>query len=126
MKIIQESSPPQSVEQRLEEIRGKTPRRSPNVRVLAGYAQHTSCNLATLGFITGTDFDRLLRGTPDQMPFGQSPFAISRGLSFEKRLRDNNYAAILDLFRLLPGFPKSGARVVNLREGYARDKTGMP
>src|SRR5207249_2710689 len=67
------------VEQRLAAIRGVAPRRSPNVRVLAGYAQHTNCNLATLGFAAGVNFDRLLVKTRFQMPFGQSPFAIGRG-----------------------------------------------
>jgi hypothetical protein len=114
------------VEQRLAAIRGGAPSRSPNVRVLAGYAQHISCNLATLGFAAGVNFDRLLAKTRFQVLFGQSPFAIGRGLAFEKLLRADDYAAARDLFRALPGFPASGARVVNLREGYPRDGTAMP
>jgi hypothetical protein len=114
------------VEQRLAAIRGAAPRRSPNVRALAGYAQHINCNLATLGFAAGVSFDRLLVKTRFQMPFGQSPFAIGRGLAFEKLLRANDYAAIRELFRGLPGFPASGARIVNVREGYPKDGTAMP
>jgi hypothetical protein len=115
-----------NLERRLEEIRGQVPRRSPNVRVLAGYAQHTNCKLATLGFATGVNFDRLLAKTRFQMPFGQSPFAIGRGFAFEKLLRTNDYAAIRELFRALPGFPASSALVVNLRDGYPKNSTGMP
>src|SRR5262249_51970329 len=114
------------LERRLEEIRGGAPRRSPTVRALAAYAQHAGCNLATLGFAAGVNFDRLLAGTRLQAPFGQSPFAIGRGLAFEKLLRADDYAATRELFRALPGSPARGARVANLRTGYPKDGTAMP
>jgi hypothetical protein len=117
---------PASLQRRLADILGQAPRRSPNVRVLAGYAQHVACNLATLGFAAGANFDRLLAGTRFQAPFGQSPFALGRGIAFEKRLRADDYAALRELFRDLPGFPRSDARLVNLREGYPKDSTAMP
>jgi hypothetical protein len=78
-----------------------------------------------LGFSASVNFDRLLAGTRFQAPFGQSPFAIGRGLAFEKLLRADNYAAVRTLFCALHGFPASGARVVNLREGYPKDCTAM-
>jgi hypothetical protein len=112
-------------QEHLDAIRGNAPRRSPNVRVLAGYAQHMNCGLANLGFAAGVNFDRLLAKTRFQSPFGQSPFAIGRGLAFEKLLRANDYAAIRQLFGALPGFPGSGARIVNLRNGYPKDRAGM-
>jgi hypothetical protein len=115
-----------TVERRLEEVRGTAPRRSPTVRALAAYAQHTACNLATLGFTAGVDFDRLLVGTPFQAPFGQSPFAIQRGLAFEKMLRANDYALTLALLRGLLALPASGARVANLRQGYPTRPDRMP
>src|SRR5438132_6335234 len=124
MAISAPSLPP-SLERRLADILGVAPRRSPSVRVLAGYAQHVDCNLASLGFAAGADFDRLLVKTRHQMPFGQSPFAIGRGLGFEKILRANDYSATRELFRALPGFPDAGARIVNLRNGYPKDSTGM-
>jgi hypothetical protein len=99
----------------LERIRGGAPPRSPTVRALAAYARHTDCPLATLGFVAGVDFDRLLRGTHYQAPFGQSPFAIARGRKFEERLRADGYAALLALLGERAGFPASGARVENLR-----------
>jgi hypothetical protein len=115
----------EALEHRLDEIRGGAPRRSPTVRVLAGYAQHLGCSLATLGFTAGVNFDRLLAGTSYQAPFGQSPFALARGNAFENLLRADDYATTRELFRALPGFPASGARVVNLRRGYPKDSTGM-
>jgi hypothetical protein len=114
------------LDRRLEQLRGAAPRRSPTVRVLAAYAQHTDCRLAALGFAAGVNFDRLLVGTRYQMPFGQSPFAIGRGLSFEKMLRDNNYAATLDLLRPVLSLPSSGVRFANLRQGYLSGPNRMP
>jgi hypothetical protein len=115
-----------SLDRRLEQIRGGAQRRSPTVRVLAAYAQHTDCRLATLGFAAGVNFDRLLVGTRFQMPFGQSPFAIGRGLAFEKMLRHDNYAATLGLLRPVLALPPAGVRIVNLREGYTAGPDRMP
>lgn len=105
-------------ERRLDEIRGAGPRRVPGVRVLAAFAQNTNCRVATLGFAAGVDFDRLLAGTRYRAPFGQSPFAIGRGLAFEKRLREDGHAAALELLCGPLGLPPGAARVVNLREGF--------
>src|SRR4051812_17277493 len=94
----QRSGPhPSPAERRLEKIRGGAGRRSPTVRVLADFAQHTDCNLAALAFAASVDFDRLLVGTRFQMPFGQSPFAFRRGLAFEKLLREDDYSATVGL-----------------------------
>jgi hypothetical protein len=103
---------------RLEEIRGTAPWRSPSVRNLAAFSQNTDCKLAQLGFATGVDFDRILKGTRYQASFGQSPFAIQRGLAFERVLRDNNYARTIELLGALIGVDATSARVVNLREGF--------
>jgi hypothetical protein len=111
---------------RLDEIRGRAPRRSPNVRVLAAFAQNTDCRLATLGFAAGVDFDRLLVGTRFRAPFGQSPFAFQRGLAFEKMLRENNYALTLGLLRAPLGLPATGTKVINLREGFQSGPGRMP
>ena len=107
---------------RLDEIRGPAPRRSPNVRVLAAFAQHTDCRLATLGFTAGVDFDGLLARTRYQAPFGQSPFAIARGLSFERLLRERNYAATLELLRTVLSFPLADARIENLRDDMEKTR----
>jgi len=118
--------PSQDIEKRLDQIRGKAARHSPTVRALAGYAQHTQCNLATLGFAAGVNFDRILVKTRFQAPFGQSPFAIARGFAFENRLRADNYAATRELLRTLSGFPERDARIVNLRQGYPKNSTSLP
>jgi hypothetical protein len=96
------------------------------VRTLAAYAGRSSCRLATLGFSAGVDFDRLLDGTAYKMPFGLSPFAIARGLKFERALRADDYALTRSLLAELPGFPGDGTRFVNLRDGYPRDASALP
>src|SRR3954471_2596652 len=108
----------------LVRVRGRAPTRSPNVRVLAAYASHTNCNLATLGFSAGVDFDRLLRDTRFETPFGQSPFAFTRGNLFEAAFRQNDYAEAHRLLREV-GFRPEEGRTVNLREGFPCTKEGM-
>jgi hypothetical protein len=113
------------VETRLAAIRGGAPRRSPSVRVLASYSGHTDCNLATLGFAARVDFDRLLDGTRYQAPFGQSPFAFSRGLAFERMIQEHGYAATLNLLRTKMQFAVEDARIANLRNAYPKNAEGM-
>jgi len=113
------------VQERLKEIRGDAPRRSKNVRALAGFAEHSDCNLATLAFASDVDLDRLLLKTQFQAPFGQSPFAFRRGRTFEEILRSKNYAAAIDLFRKELGFPIGDVRIANLRDSFPKNKAGM-
>src|SRR5947209_8385037 len=95
----------QQMDQRLEALRGDAPLRPPTVRVLAAYSGHADCNLASLGFAAGVDYDKLLTGTHYAAPFGQSPFAFSRGLAFERLIAANGYGATLELLRTGMGFP---------------------
>lgn len=113
------------VQRHLEEIRGDAPRRSKNVRALAAYADHSDCNLATLAFASDVDLDRLLLKTQFEAPFGQSPFAFRRGLTFEQILRNRNYAAVIDILRKEMGFPVADVKIVNLRDGYPKTSVGM-
>jgi hypothetical protein len=101
------------------------PTRSPTIRVLAAFASNADCNLASLGFAAGVDFDRLLKGTSYEAPFGQSPFAFSRGLNFERSLREGGYGSVFALLRESMGFEIADARVVSLREGYPPNRHGM-
>ena len=102
------------LEQRLEQLRGNAPRRSPSVQALAAYASHADCRLASLAFAADINLDRLLRGTRFEAAYGQSPFAITRGLAFEERLRANDHALALQLLRGPLALP-TDARAVNLR-----------
>ena len=89
-----------SLERRLDGIRGKAPERSRTIRVLAAFAQHTDCNLARLEALPPVLISTDCSWAPNsRSPFGQSPFAYSRGLAFERILRDRNYALTLELSR---------------------------
>jgi hypothetical protein len=110
---------------RLDRIRGGASLRSPNVRVLAAFAGHTGCALASSGFAAGVDFDRLLKGTKYAPQTGQSPFAFARGNSFEAMLRKDEYAPTLKLLQEQMGFEKHDGSIVNLRVGYAPNAAGM-
>jgi hypothetical protein len=101
------------------------PTRQPTVRVLAAFAGHADCNLAALGFAAGVDFDQLLTGTEFEAPFGQSPFAFSRGRNFERSLREGGYGSVFELLRERMGFAVADARVMNLREGYPPNRHGL-
>lgn len=108
-----------------EAIRQGAPLRAPTVRALAAFANHTDCSLAVLGFGAGVDYDALLRGTPHEAPYGQSSFALARGTSFERRLKEHNYAPMLGLLREKLGFELGAVSVANLRDGYPRNYTGL-
>jgi hypothetical protein len=112
--------------ERLGEVRGGAPYRSPSVQALAAFAQNTDCRLATLGFAAGVDFDRLLAGTRFRPSFGQSPFAIQRGLAFENMLRENGHAGALAILREPLGLAPGVGTVVNLRQGFAPGPGKMP
>lgn len=101
------------------------PVRRPTVRALADFSGHADCNLASLMFAARVDPDRLLVGTADAVPFGQSPFAFGRGLGFERSLAERGYGAILDILRARMGFGIGDARIANLRDGYPTTVSGM-
>ncbi len=115
-----------ALERRLEEIRGEAPWRSPNVRVLAAYAQHTDCPLATVAFAARVDLDRLLVGTDFAPAFGQSPFAFQRGNKFEEGLRKNDYEPTFALLREALKDTLHSPRWVNLRQRHRKTRESLP
>jgi hypothetical protein len=59
------------------------------------------------------------------MPFGQSPFAIGRGVAFEALLRRYGHAELRRTLTDGLGIDFSRAGVENLREGYPPNRTGL-
>ena len=111
--------------ERLDALRGEAPRRSSNVRELARFAANSTCNLANVGFAARVDFDKLLRKTRFEAPFGQSPFAFRRGNRFEEMLRVDGHAPLLGLMGETLGYDVKGAKVANLRQGFPRNRAGF-
>lgn len=115
----------QDLNKRLNAIRGTRRRQTPNVRVLAAYANHTDCGIATLGMAAGVNFDLLLAGTQYESTFGQSPFAFARGTNFERQLQEDGHALLLALLRDHMGFDVQDARIENLRARHKHSRQGM-
>lgn len=110
---------------RLTALRGTAPRRSANVRELARFAANNACQLANVGFASRVDFDRLLRKTRFEAPFGQSPFAFRRGHRFEEMLRQDGHAPLLGLLGETFRWDVRGAKVENVRVGPDGRKGGL-
>lgn len=109
----------------LEVVRGSASRARPNVRRLAAFAKVHKCPTATLAFVAGVDTNRVFAGTAYEVPFGQSPFAIGRGIAFEKLLRDHGHAELRRVLTEGLGVDFSLAAVENLRQGFQPSRTGL-
>ncbi|MFJ5234594.1 hypothetical protein ACIQBJ_32430 [Kitasatospora sp. NPDC088391] len=99
-----QSSPPL---RRLSELRGPAPQRSLDARALAALAANPGCRRRALLDAAGVDKTALAQHLGRPAPFGQSPFAIRRGLQFESRLKQDGYAVLLEPLRRLLGVPEA-------------------
>ncbi len=109
----------------LARVRGRAPQIRANVRRLAAFANVHSCPTAAVAFAARIDTNRVLAGTSMDMPFGQSPFAIGRGVAFEALLRRHGYAELRRVLTEGLATDFSFAAVENLREGYPPNRTGL-
>jgi hypothetical protein len=109
----------------LDRIRGQSARQRPNVRRLAAFAAVHGCPTATVAFAAGVDSNRALAGTSLETPFGQSGFAIGRGIAFEKLLRRDDHAELRRVLTEGLGVDFSRARIESLREGYQPNWAGL-
>ncbi|GHF62594.1 hypothetical protein GCM10018790_45790 [Kitasatospora xanthocidica] len=94
--------------QRLAELRGPAPQRSLNARSLAALAANPGCHRRAVLDAAGVDKSALAARLGRPAPFGQSPFAIARGVIFESRLKADDYAALLEPLRHHLGVPADG------------------
>ncbi|MGW4896361.1 hypothetical protein ACWEQL_29530 [Kitasatospora sp. NPDC004240] len=100
---------PEPLAQRLAELRGPAPQRSLNARSLAALAANPGCHRRAVLDAAGVDKSALAGRLGRPAPFGQSPFAIARGVIFESRLKEDDYAALLEPLRRSLGLPADGA-----------------
>ncbi|MGW6914641.1 hypothetical protein ACWGB8_12600 [Kitasatospora sp. NPDC054939] len=100
---------PEPLAQRLAELRGPAPQRSLNARALAALAANPGCHRRAVLDAAGVDKTALAHRLGRPAPFGQSPFAIARGVIFEARLKEDGYAALLEPLRRRLGLPAEGA-----------------
>jgi len=95
------------------------------VRRLAAFANVHGCPTAAIAFAAGVDTNRAFAGTRHEMPFGQSPFAIGRGVAFENLLRQHGHAELRRVLTEGLGVDFALAPVENLRQGYQPNRTGL-
>lgn len=109
----------------LDRVRGRAPVIQANVRRLAAFANVHSCPTAAVAFAARVDTNRVLTGTSMEMPYGQSPFAIGRGVAFEALLRRYGHAELRRVLTDGLGTDFSFAAIENLREGYPPNRAGL-
>ncbi|MFC1429285.1 hypothetical protein ACEZDB_01240 [Streptacidiphilus sp. N1-3] len=93
------SEPPTRLERRLAGLRGDAPQRSLDARALAALAANPGCSRRAVLDAAGVDKAALATRLGNPAPFGQSPFAISRGIGFERRVKADGCTELLELLR---------------------------
>jgi hypothetical protein len=109
----------------LARVRGHAPEIRANVRRLAAFANVHSCPTAAVAFAARIDTNRVLAGTSMEMPYGQSPFAIGRGVAFEALLRRHGHAELRRVLTEGLDTDFSFAGIENLREGFPPNRAGL-
>ena len=105
MNHVETGAPRTPLEQRLATLRGGAPQRGLDARALAALAANPGCRRRAVLDAAGVDKAALATSLGRPAPFGQSPFAISRGLGFEKRVTADGCAELLQLLRQHLGLP---------------------
>ncbi len=109
----------------LDRVRGRAPSLQANVRRLAAFANVHSCPTSAVAFAARVDTNKVLAGTSMQVPFGQSPFAIGRGVAFEALLRRHGHAELRRVLTDGLDTDFSLAAIENLREGFPPNRAGL-
>ncbi|MGW2156453.1 hypothetical protein [Nonomuraea sp. NPDC001699] len=90
---------------RLDALRGTTPPKPHDARAIAALAANPGCARRALMDGAGVDKDAAARHLGFPAPFGQSPFAITRGNAFEALVKADGCAELLRLLREVLGLP---------------------
>lgn len=103
-----------AVEARLDFIRGNIAPKSHNARTIAALASNPGCARRAVLDAAGTDKQRLAAYLGYPAPFGQSQFALGRGVAFEAQVKASGCAELLTLLREHLGLPIPEASYDNL------------
>ncbi|MEU4222943.1 hypothetical protein AB0F17_01500 [Nonomuraea sp. NPDC026600] len=90
---------------RLDALRGTTPPKPHDARAIAALAANPGCSRRALMDGAGIDKDAAARHLGFPAPFGQSPFAITRGNMFEALVKADGCAELLRMLREQLGLP---------------------
>jgi hypothetical protein len=97
-----------AVTDRLETLRGSATARHHNARTIAALTANPGCARRALLDAAGVDKAAVAQRLGHPAPFGQSRFAIVRGITFEARLKADDYAELRTLLNLDGRVPVSG------------------
>ena len=89
---------------RLDALRGPVAPRSHDARTIAALTVNPGCSRRAVLDAAGVDKRKLAERIGFPARYGQSPFAITRGIAFEKQVKANSCAALLELLRTGLGF----------------------
>jgi len=84
---------------RLDALRGPVAPRSHDARTIAALTVNPGCSRRAVLDAAGVDKRKLAERIGFPARYGQSPFAITRGIAFEKQVKAENCAALLELLR---------------------------
>lgn len=87
---------------RLDALRGPVPPRSHDARTIAALTVNPGCSRRAVLDAAGVDKRKLAERIGFPARYGQSPFAITRGLAFEKQVKAEGCAALMELLRAEP------------------------
>jgi hypothetical protein len=90
---------PAATAARLDALRGPVPPRSHDARTIAALTVNPGCSRRAVLDAAGVDKRKLSERIGFPARYGQSPFAITRGIAFEKQVKANGCAALLELLR---------------------------
>ena len=100
---------------RLDALRGPVQPRSHDARTIAALTVNPGCSRRAVLDAAGVDKRKLAERIGFPARYGQSPFAITRGLAFEKQVKAEHCAALLELLRAAPlGFSVPDHEYVDL------------
>jgi hypothetical protein len=114
-----------ALEARLAALRGAAPPRPLDARALAALAANPGCRRRAVLDAAGVDKGALAQRLGRPAPFGQSPFAITRGLAFERRVKAGGGAELVALLRARLG-PSAGAEDAPVRSPDLLARDGGP
>ena len=80
-------------------VRGPLPVRRMNARTTAALLDNPACIRRNVLDTANVDTARMAATLGGAPQFGQSPFALGRGNRFETRVKDNHYAALVQVLR---------------------------
>jgi len=87
---------------RLDALRGPVAPRSHDARTIAALTVNPGCSRRAVLDAAGVDKRKLAERIGFPARYGQSPFAITRGIAFEKQVKADHCAALLQLLRAEP------------------------